>query len=1066
MSERDDDNNELTALRTAIEQGPVSVVITNTDGSIVYVNREFETVTGYAADEVLGRNPRILQAGDDPVCDYEELWSELTAGRTWRGLFRNRKKDGTLYWEEAIISPVRAASGEIIRYIAVKQDITARKASEEALEARLKERETIAVLWRAHESGGTTDDVVRATVAAVAAGLHYPEEGGVRIDVRDKQFASPGFDEAGTTLTREIVVDGEIVGSVTASYSAQQTAMRRRAFTDGDVELIEAVASRLARAIEIRTAHDQLKLQVAAMDHATVQIMICDAQAPDYPLIYVNGGFERTTGYGRDEVLGRNPRFLHADDRNQPGLDEIREGIRMHTPSEALLRNYRKDGRPYWCEARIAPVRDRAGVVTHYIGIATDVTSLLQTKAELAENERRLRLSQEYANIGTWWMDLDTGELVGTGATARLLGQANGDVVTTYDGFLDSIHPDDRERVQRAVDDCVSTWEAYEVEYRYRLPDGLYRWLRESGNVVLVDGRSDHLLGVLQDIDAQKRAEAAMREYSMVNAYRVRLTDAVRSVCDPLETQSTVDRLLGEYLEADRVHYAEISADGTTGIVETDYHRGLPDASGRYVLDNYGIAAMEAFRSGEPLVVADVGTDDRLLAEEREATLRLGIHAYIFVPVVRQNRPVGAFAVHQTHARAWGASEIDIVRETAERCHEALERARAYVELHEAKAAAERANSAKSEFLSSMSHELRTPLNSILGFAQLLRMNGSLAETESEYVDEIAHAGDHLFGLINEVLDFAKIESGTVELSLEPVLCREIVEESVRMMAPVADTYGITLSYQTDEPLVVEADRVRLKQVVINLLSNAIKYNRPEGAVDVQVREAGRHARIVVSDTGYGIAPERQGELFVSFSRLGREAVDVPGTGIGLALSKRLAEAMGGTIGMQSDVGTGSTFWVEVPVAEPSTGGEAIAEPRAVSAEAMPSYRETILYVEDNPANVKLVERILAQRDGIHLLVAHTGTIGLELARAHRPKLVLLDLNLPGIDGWETFRRIRSSDWGSEIPVVALTARAVVEDVERGARAGFDEYLTKPLDVTRFLEIVDAYLAEPAKRVP
>ncbi|MFW6288156.1 MAG: PAS domain S-box protein [Spirochaetota bacterium] len=1066
MSEQDDENNELTALRTAIEQGPVSVVITDTDGSIVYVNREFESVTGYAAEEVLGRNPRILQSGEEAVCDYEELWSELTAGRTWRGFFRNRKKDGTPYWEEAIISPVRAASGEIIRYIAMKQDITARKASEEALEARLKEREAIAAVWQAHESGESTEDVVRATVAAVAAALRCPDEGGARIDLRDKQVASPGFVETGATLTREIVVDGEIVGSVTASYPAQETAARGRTFTDGEVELIEAVASRLARAIEIRTAHDRLKLQVAAMDHASVQIMICDAQAPDYPLIYVNGGFERMTGYSREEVLGRNPRFLHGEERDQPGLEQIREAIRAHASSEALLRNYRKDGRPYWCEARIAPVRDRTGAVTHYVGIATDFTSLLQTKAELAENERRVRLSQEYASIGTWWMDLGSGELVGTGATAGLLGQTNGDVVTTYDEFLNSIHADDRDRVERAVDGCVRTGEVYEVEYRYRLPDGSYRWLREAGNVVFEDGRPDHLLGVLQSIDARKRAEAATREYSAVNAYRVRLTDAVRSLTDPLETQSTVARLLGEYLGADRVLYAEISADGTTGIVETDYHRGLPDGRGSYILDEYGTAAMETFRHGEPLVVADVRTDERLRADEREATLRLGIHSYIFVPVVTQSRPVGAFAVHQTHARAWGAAEIDIVRESGERCHEALERARAYVELQEAKAAAERANSAKSEFLSSMSHELRTPLNSILGFAQLLRMNGRLGETESEFVDEIAHAGDHLFGLINEVLDFAKIENGTVELSLERVSCSEIVEESARMMAPVADSYGITLSYRTDEPLAVVADRVRLKQIVINLLSNAIKYNRPEGTVDIWVREAGPHASIVVGDTGYGIPPERQDELFVSFSRLGREAVDVPGTGIGLALSKRLAEAMGGTIGMQSEVGTGSTFWVEMPAAAPSAADEATVEARAATASPAQWNRETILYVEDNPANVKLVERILAQRDGIDLLVAHTGTVGLELVRAHRPKLVLLDLNLPGIDGWETFRRIRSSEWGSDIPVVALTARAVVEDVERGARAGFDEYLTKPLDVARFLEIVDEHLAEPEERVP
>ncbi|MFW6312314.1 MAG: PAS domain S-box protein [Spirochaetota bacterium] len=1061
-----DMENELVTLRTAIEQGPVSVVITNVEANIVYVNREFEVVTGYAAEEVLGENPRILQAGDETVCDYGELWSEITSGRTWRGVFRNRKKNGDLYWEEAIISPVRGASGETVRFIAVKQDITQRKASEEALRERLKERDTIAAIWKAHESVGSIDDVVQAAVIAVPNGLRYPERGGARIVLDAQVFSSSGFDEAGSTLSREIIIDEKIVGSVTASYSLEPEATRTLEFSDDEVELIDSVASRLARVIEIRKVNEQLRLQVEAMDHASVQIMICDAQAPDHPLIYVNGGFERMTGYTRAEVLGTNPRFLHGNDRDQAGLEELRDGIRAKTACEALLRNYRKDGRPYWCETRIAPVTDQSGAVSHYIGIATDVTGMLQTQAELLENERRLRLSQEYAKIGTWWMRVGSGELIGTGPTATLLGRPDGDFSTTYMDFLDSIHPDDRRSLEHAVDACIRDGKAYEIEYRYRVCEGSYRWLREAGNVVCANGRADHLLGVLQDVDAQKRTEATMYEYSKLNAYRVRLNDSLRSIADPLEIQTTVSRLLGDYLGADRVHYADVSADETTGVVETDFHRGLPEVAGRYCLDDYGAIAMQGFRRGELLIVDDVDTDHRLRADERDATLQLGIRACILVPIVRGDRLVGALAVHQARPRTWTDAESAIVQESAERCREAVERSRSHLELSQAKATAERANTAKSDFLSSMSHELRTPLNSILGFAQLLRMNGQLGDAESEYVDEITQAGDHLFGLINEVLDFAKIESGKVELSLEPVSCAEVIEESVRMMKPVAESRGVAIILQNGASLNVTADRVRLKQVVINLLSNAIKYNRREGTVTLSCRQIGGRVRLFVIDTGYGISAERSHELFVSFSRLGREAGDVQGSGIGLALSKQLAEAMGGAIGVESVVGEGSTFWVELPGDSRPADDETIGRADRNTPESAMINQETILYVEDNPANIRLVEGILARRDGIRLLVAHSGSVGLELGRMYGPRLVLLDLNLPGMDGWETFRRIRSSDWGREIPVVALTARAVVEDVERGNRAGFDEYPTKPLDIPRFLTVIESYLGEPAGASP
>jgi PAS domain S-box-containing protein len=385
------------------------------------------------------------------------------------------------------------------------------------------------------------------------------------------------------------------------------------------------------------------------------------------------------------------------------------------------------------------------------------------------------------------------------------------------------------------------------------------------------------------------------------------------------------------------------------------------------------------------------------------------------------------------------------------------------IELERARAAAEKANLAKSDFLSSMSHELRSPLNAILGFAQLISSDTPPpTPSQASSIDQILHAGWYLLDLINEILDLAQIESGKLALSREPTSLSEVMLECQAMIEPQGQKRGITMTFpRSGTPYFVDADRTRLKQVLINLLSNAIKYNQTNGTVvvDYTERPPGR-IRVSVRDTGAGLTPDMLLQLFQPFNRLGQERSAEEGTGIGLVMSKRLVELMGGTIGVASTVGSGSVFWFELNSAEELHLAEDTLPPMAV-APAQPTSGaalRTLLYVEDNPANLKLIEQLIARRPDIRLLSARDGTRGIQIARSEQPDVILMDINLPGISGNEALKILREDPATTRIPVVALSANAMPRDIEKGLQAGFFRYLTKPIKVNEFMDTLDVAL--------
>jgi signal transduction histidine kinase/ActR/RegA family two-component response regulator len=457
---------------------------------------------------------------------------------------------------------------------------------------------------------------------------------------------------------------------------------------------------------------------------------------------------------------------------------------------------------------------------------------------------------------------------------------------------------------------------------------------------------------------------------------------------------------------------------------------------------HYTGMAATAIVAGLPTTPNGVTVSEPILA----AAIALGVFAIVIIGLVGafydRRREVDAI-LEAARLRAEVAKRTEELRATAQQLDSALARA-------------ERASASKSDFLASMSHELRTPLNSILGFSELLQTSKTfepLTTKQAGAVKQIEQAGRHLLYLIDDILDLSRIEAGRLSLSIEPVDVAQLIEETTAMLQPTAIAAGVTI--HTDAAfggVVVKADRRRLQQVLINLVSNGVKYNKRGGRVNVGCRQTEGGAQIAVSDTGIGIPQRFMDEVFEPFNRLGQENSEIGGYGVGLALCKRLVEAMRGEITANSVEGEGSTFALTLPLASAYT----LSHAEATGATA------TVLYIEDNPANILLMRHVIKEVDGVDLVVATHPSEGIELARRMQPALILLDINLPEMDGFEVLRILKSDDETAHIPVFALTANAMPREVERGKAAGFDRYFTKPLKIAYLVEAIEIALSAPA----
>jgi PAS domain S-box-containing protein len=764
---------------------------------------------------------------------------------------------------------------------------------------------------------------------------------------------------------------------------------------------------------------------------------------------------EDLTGWTHAQALGRPVdevfHIVNKDSRNAvtiPVADALAHGTVQGLANHTVL--IARDGREFDIADSCAPIRDAGNLVVGAVLVFRNVSDEYAAQQTLRDTMALVQTILNTVVDGIVTIHAQGGVVESVNpAIEHMFGYTSAELLGKGFGFLIPELDQDHHNVALAhygVSDAARVLGQGREVTGFR-KDGSYFPLEIAVSEMTLRGQR-YFTGILRDISTRKQAEEALRKAGALQ----------NAIFNSANFSSIATDAKGV------IQIFNVGAERMLGYSAAEMMNTITPAE---ISDPQEVVARAKALSIELATQIEPGFDALVFKASR------GIEDIYELTYIRKDGSRFPAVVSVTALRDEDNAIIgylligtdNTARKLVEAEREQLDRALKIknIELEAARATSEKANLAKSEFLSSMSHELRSPLNAILGFAQLMETGQPVpTPAQAGSIDQILKAGWYLLELINEVLDLALIESGRLSLSMEPVSLPEVLLDCQTMIEPLATKRGIRLHFPVfNSPCFVAADRTRVKQVFVNLLSNAIKYNRLDGMVEVTFRAAA-HERLYINvrDTGEGLSATKLAQLFQPFNRLGREDSDEEGTGIGLVVSKRLVELMGGSIGARSTAGVGSDFWIEL--------NQAVAHEHDLSAETpllspatQPlegAHVRTLLYVEDNLANMELVAQLIARRPDMRLLRAEDGVRGIALARTHLPDVILMDINLPGISGLQALVLLREDPLTQHIPVIALSANAMPRDIERGMEAGFYRYLTKPIKIAEFMLALDQSL--------
>jgi PAS domain S-box-containing protein len=1066
-----------------------SSIATDAKGVIQIFNVGAERMLGYSAAEVMNKiTPADISDPREVITRAaalsEELGTPITPGfealvfKASRGIediyeLTYIRKDGSRFPAVVSVTALRDAQDAIIGYLLIGTDNTARKQAEEAL---LKAGALQSAIFNSANFSSIATDakgVIQIFNVGAERMLGY-----TAAEVMNK-ITPADISDPREVITRAAALSAELGTSITPGFEALVFKASRGIEDIYELTYIRKDGSRFPAVVSVtalRDAQDAIigylligtdntarkqaeeallkagALQSAIFNSANFSSIATDAEGV---IQIFNVGAERMLGYTAAEVMNK---ITPADisDPNEVITRAEALSAELGTPItpgfEALvfkasrgiediyeLTYIRKDGSRFPAVVSVTALRDAQDAIIGYLLIGTDNTARKQAEEALLKAGALQSAIFNSANFSSIATDAKGVIQIFNVGAERMLGYTAAEV-------MNKITPADISDPQ----EVIVRAEALSAELGTSITPGFEalvfkasRGIEDIYELTYIRKDGSRFPAVVS-VTALRDAQDAIIGYLLIGT-----DNTARKQIEAEQTQ-LAQRLRDQQFYTRSLFESNIDALMTTdpsGII-TDVNKQMEALTGctrdeliGAPFKNYFTDPERAETSIKRVLSGKKVTNFELTAHSRDGKETVvSYNATTFYDRDRKLQGVFAAARDVTERK-----RLDQVLQEKN------------VELEAARLVAEKANLAKSDFLSSMSHELRSPLNAILGFAQLMESEAPApTPTQSESIAQILQAGWHLLKLINEILDLAKVESRQVPLSEEPVSMAEVLLECQAMIDPQAQQRGIRLMFpHFDKPHFVHADRTRLKQILINLLTNAIKYNSEKGMVTVTcAARTPERFRISIRDAGAGLSPEHVAQLFQPFNRLGQEAGGEEGTGIGLVVAKRLVELMGGAIGVESTVGRGSTFWFELNSAQ---------EPRLVIEDgaAAPLLRtavpgelrhHSVLYVEDNPANMKLVQQIIARHPELELLTAVNGTLGIELARAHLPDVILMDINLPGIDGFEAMHILHGDPLTEHIPVIAISANAMPLDIESGIKAGFFRYITKPIKVTEFMD--------------